>query len=109
MAKYLRSVEPFLNEKEIACTKEVVKKFLDPNGIAHILQMFIEEKAKSSSNWLSEWWLQTAYLGFRESVVVYSSPGQALPFQKFKDDDERLCYAAQCIQAAAAYILLIRR
>lgn len=34
---------------------------------------------------LSEWWLKTAYLQFRQPVVIYSSPGVLLPKQDFMD------------------------
>ena len=34
---------------------------------------------------LSEWWLKTAYLQFRQPVVIYSSPGVILPKQDFVD------------------------
>lgn len=34
---------------------------------------------------LSEWWLKTAYLQFRQPVVIYSSPGVMLPKQDFMD------------------------
>lgn len=34
---------------------------------------------------LSDWWLKTAYLQFRQPVVIYSSPGVMLPKQDFMD------------------------
>ena len=34
---------------------------------------------------LSEWWLKTAYLQYRQPLVIYSSPGVALPKQDFVD------------------------
>lgn len=34
---------------------------------------------------LSEWWLKTAYLQYRQPLVIYSSPGLVLPRQDFVD------------------------
>lgn len=34
---------------------------------------------------LSEWWLKTAYLQYRQPVVIYSNPGLLLPKQDFVD------------------------
>ena len=34
---------------------------------------------------LSEWWLRTAYLQYRQPLVIYSSPGLVLPRQDFVD------------------------
>lgn len=32
------------------------------------------KRRDSSDNWLSDWWLRVAYLGFRESNAVHSNP-----------------------------------
>lgn len=34
---------------------------------------------------LSEWWLKTAYLQYRQPVVICSNPGLMLPKQDFVD------------------------
>lgn len=34
---------------------------------------------------LSDWWLKTAYLQYRQPVVIHSSPGLVLPRQDFVD------------------------
>lgn len=39
---------------------------------------------------LSEWWLKTAYLQYRQPLVIYSSPGVALPKQDFVDRQGQL-------------------
>ncbi|KAK4880539.1 hypothetical protein RN001_008685 [Aquatica leii] len=104
--KYLTSVRPLLCDDDYCTTKELIDEFLCSDS-ACVLQNYLEQRAVCKLNWLEEWWLNTAYLGFRSPVVVYSSPGQSLPFQKFKTDDERLCYTAKLISAAASYRTLI--
>lgn len=107
--KYLNTVKPFLNDQELEVTTNVVKKFIEPNGVGMQLQNFLLNRANSTTNWLENWWLQVAYLGFRQSVVVYSSPGQSLPFETFNTEEDRLLYTAKLILAASSYKMLIDR
>lgn len=109
IAKYLHSVKPFLNDAELKATNDACTNFLDRNGTVSHLQKRLLEKARNCGNWLEDWWLKVAYLGFRNPVVVYSSPGQTMPLQHFGNEDERLRYTAKLIEAAASYITLIRR
>lgn len=39
---------------------------------------------------LSDWWLKTAYLQYRQPLVIYSSPGVMLPKQDFVDRQGQL-------------------
>lgn len=103
--KYLKSVEPFLNEQELNRTKEVVKKF--GTGVGQKLQDLLVKKASNTDNWLSDWWINVAYLEYRDPVVLFSSPGLVFPFQKFNNENERLSYAAKLILASVAYKLQI--
>lgn len=107
--KFLLTVRPHVNDKEFAVTTELIKKFSAESGIGAKLQKFLVEKANASENWLADWWLHAAYLDFRYSVVVYSSPGLVFPFQNFKNEDDRLSYTAKLILAAIDYKLQIDR
>lgn len=109
IAKYRHSVKPFLNDAELERTDEACADFLRADGAVAHLQKRLLERARDCGNWLEDWWLKVAYLGFRNPVVVYSSPGQIMPFQHFGCEDERLRYTARLIEAAASYITLIRR
>ncbi|CAG9825538.1 unnamed protein product [Phaedon cochleariae] len=101
--KYLKSVTPFLNESELINTKTILKEFSSPNGIGNNLQDLLIQKANSSENWLAEWWLKTAYLEYREPVVIFSSPGLVFPLEDFSIEDERVVYTAKLIMAALDY------
>ena len=74
MTKYFESVTPHLSQEELQRTKTAIELSLNSSDI-HVLQDRLEAKAKSSDtvNWLSEWWVQEAYLKRRESVVINTS------------------------------------
>ncbi|KAJ8983433.1 hypothetical protein NQ317_005898 [Molorchus minor] len=105
--KYIKSVTPFLTGSELSKTKNILQQFSAENGIGNKLQRLLEQKAQSCENWLEEWWLNTAYLDYRDPVVIYSSPGLVFPFEDFKNEIERLTYTAQLILAAVDYKLVI--
>ncbi|KAF5291724.1 hypothetical protein FQR65_LT11418 [Abscondita terminalis] len=107
VSKYLTSVRPFLNNDEYCNTERIANEF-KCSETTRALQKFLEERASCKVNWLEDWWLNSAYLGYRSPVMIYSSPGQSLPFQEFKSEDDRLCYTSKLIAAAASYIMLIR-
>ncbi|KAJ8921098.1 hypothetical protein NQ315_015896 [Exocentrus adspersus] len=101
--KYIKSVTPFLTETELRDTKKILEEFSSENGIGTKLQKLLVEKAQSSENWLADWWLDVAYLGYRDPVVIYSSPGLVFPFEEFANETDRLTYTAQLILAAVEY------
>ncbi|CAG9784470.1 unnamed protein product [Diatraea saccharalis] len=105
LEKYLRTVKPHLNEDEFSKTVKLVKNF--ETGEGKRLQSLLEKRAQTHLNWLEEWWLKTAYLGYRDPVVVFSSPGLVFPFRKFKTQLEQLQYAAKTILATLEYKALI--
>lgn len=107
LEKYLKSVEPFLNETELNHTKKLLAQFQSESGPK--LQDLLVQKAKETDNWLADWWLSIAYLGYRDPVVVYSSPGLVFPFQKFDSEERRLEYTAKLISGALKYKELIDR
>lgn len=49
------------------------------------------------------WWLELAYLGYRDSVCVWSSPGFVFPHQTFRNSDEQIDFAAKVIRGALDY------
>jgi carnitine O-acetyltransferase len=92
-----------LTPAEYEKTLKLVKDFGSDNGLGQKLNRLLEERAKSCENWLGEWWLSTAYLDYRDPVVVYSSPGLVFPLEDFKSKDDRLRYAAKLIHATLIY------
>lgn len=105
--KYLKTVRPFLNDNEFAATTRLVKDFISDNGLGQKIQKYLVEKANNTENWLSDWWINTAYLDFRSPVVVWSSPGLVFPHEKFTDENDRLEFTSKMILAALDYKLKI--
>uniref|UniRef100_A0A8C4KJW1 Carnitine O-acetyltransferase n=1 Tax=Dromaius novaehollandiae TaxID=8790 RepID=A0A8C4KJW1_DRONO len=83
--RYLQALQPIISEEEWNHTQELVNEFRRPGGVGERLQKGLERRAKKTENWLSDWWLKTAYLEYRLPVVVHSSPGVVLPKQDFLD------------------------
>ncbi|EGN98050.1 hypothetical protein SERLA73DRAFT_182914 [Serpula lacrymans var. lacrymans S7.3] len=72
--KYLETVRPHLSEAEYATTQSAVNTFLhSPLGAE--LQKRLENRAADPEmkSWLSDWWNDAAYMGYRDPVVVFVS------------------------------------
>lgn len=99
--KYLRTVEPHLSAAEFTRTIKVAREF--EVGKGKQLQALLEERAKGRDSWLADWWLDGAYLTYRDPVVVHSSPGLIFPEQRFANEFERLTYAVKVVAASLHY------
>uniref|UniRef100_A0A673BLJ5 Carnitine O-acetyltransferase n=1 Tax=Sphaeramia orbicularis TaxID=375764 RepID=A0A673BLJ5_9TELE len=77
--RYLTALEPIVEVDELKHTTELIEEFQKPGGVGERLQKSLERRAHNTDNWLSEWWVQVAYLDYRLPVVVHSSPGLVLP------------------------------
>lgn len=103
--KYLKTLKPLLTEEEYANTEKIVAKF--QKGVGLVLQAKLEEKAKTETNWLSDWWKQVAYLDVRESCVINSNPGVLFPKADYNTLDGQLSYAARLISGMLDYKQMI--
>ena len=73
LSKYIETVEPLLTPAQLEHTKTTAKKFLS-SPIAATLQERLEQRAERvGDNWLSDWWNDAAYMGYRDPVVVFVS------------------------------------
>lgn len=66
-AKYLETVKPHLTAQEYMETHAAVEKFIMSPHV-HKLQDRLQERAQGADSWLSEWWNDAAYMGYRKSV-----------------------------------------
>ncbi|XP_050691120.1 carnitine O-acetyltransferase-like isoform X3 [Eriocheir sinensis] len=107
LQKYLKTVKPLVTEEEYMVTEEIVKKFGNIDGIGQKLQQKLEERKKNTENWLSDWWINAAYLDCRGPLVVWSSPGLVFPLQEFKTLDDQLNYAAKVIAGTLDYKIMV--
>ena len=73
-AKYLETVRPLVTASAYARTESAVKEFIASPQAAE-LQRRLEERRSMDGmkNWLSEWWNDAAYMGYRDPVVVFVS------------------------------------
>uniref|UniRef100_A0A673KGY9 Carnitine O-acetyltransferase n=1 Tax=Sinocyclocheilus rhinocerous TaxID=307959 RepID=A0A673KGY9_9TELE len=94
---YLAALTPIMDPEELNHTRKLLEEFQKPGGVGERLQKGLEQRAKKMENWLSDWWLQTAYLDYRMPVVVHSSPGVVLPRMEFSDRQGQMRYAAKLI------------
>lgn len=99
LQKYLQSVRPLLNDAEFKKTEEAVKNFEAPGGLGQELQKRLLARANDPKvvNWMEEWWLDQAYMGYRDPVVVYVSY-----FFLYKDDKLRKLPAQRAAALATA-------
>ncbi|KAJ7074107.1 hypothetical protein C8F01DRAFT_1099264 [Mycena amicta] len=72
--KYLDSAKPHLTATEFSQTEAAVHAFLG-SPLAAELQKRLQARASEPGreNWLSEWWNDVAYMGYRDPVVVFVS------------------------------------
>lgn len=101
LKKLLDTIEPHVTATSFENTKNIVKEFGKNNGVGVKLQALLEKRAEKLENWLSDptsnWWLNVAYLQYRDPVVFWSSPGLVFPQRKFSSIEDRIKYAAQVI------------
>ncbi|CAF0706682.1 unnamed protein product [Brachionus calyciflorus] len=69
LKKYLDSVQPFLTEIEFLETCKKIENFR--NGIGKHLHFKLLERARHERNWLEKWWLDWAYLEWREPLSPF--------------------------------------
>jgi carnitine O-acetyltransferase len=69
LAKYLETIRPHLTPAEYARSESTVRAF-GASAHAAELQARLEERAAGTVNWLADWWNETAYMTYREPVVV---------------------------------------
>ncbi|KAI8391602.1 acyltransferase ChoActase/COT/CPT [Radiomyces spectabilis] len=86
LQKYLKSVRPLLSDEDYKHTEQAVKEFEAPGGVGEKLQERLLARANDPKivNWLEDWWLDGAYMAYRDPVVIYVSY-----FFYYKDDKLR--------------------
>jgi carnitine O-acetyltransferase len=105
-AKYLETVKPHLSPAAFSRTQDVVKSFVQSEQ-GHELQKRLQARASESDrkNWLSEWWNDVAYMGYRDPVCVYVSY-----FYVYLDDQwrrDQITRAASLVKAMLPFRELV--
>jgi carnitine O-acetyltransferase len=72
LSKYLETLRPHLSPAEYTRSQSIIRAF-GASKQAEELQRRLEARASGEGvgvNWLADWWNETAYMAFREPVVV---------------------------------------
>ncbi|KAK2818797.1 hypothetical protein Q5P01_024358 [Channa striata] len=105
--RYIAALEPIVEVDELRHTKQLLENFQKPGGVGERLQRGLEKRASNTENWLSDWWVQVAYLDYRMPVVVHSSPGLLLPRMNFSDKEGQIRFAARLIAGVLDFKTMI--
>ncbi|KAI4902418.1 hypothetical protein NFI96_029431 [Prochilodus magdalenae] len=92
LQKYLNALEPLLPPDELEHTRKMVQRFGSPGGLGEKLQQGLDRRARHSHNWITDWWVQWAYLESRQPLAVHSNPAISLPRRDFSDWRGQLVY-----------------
>lgn len=86
LALYLQTVRPLVSDADYKKTEQAAKEFIAPGGLGQELQKRLVARSQDGSivNWMEDWWLDQAYMGYRDSVVINVSY-----FFAYKDDKAR--------------------
>ncbi|XP_020281994.1 carnitine O-acetyltransferase-like [Pseudomyrmex gracilis] len=106
--RYLRSLKPLLTDKEYKNTERIVGDFISDTGVGPRLHAKLLEKYENTDNWMKEWWLQAAYLGYRLPVIVNSSPGVVGQTFTFNKPDDMYVFAARLIAGVCNYNEMVK-
>lgn len=68
MHKYLETLSPLQTAEEHKRSASLVKSFLDSDQ-SKTLQSRLEKRAAERDSWLSEWWNDVAYMGYRGRLI----------------------------------------
>ncbi|GCC18952.1 hypothetical protein chiPu_0018137 [Chiloscyllium punctatum] len=97
LERYLLALQPLVTPEELEQTREIVREFSRPYSIGSKLQDRLERRSRRTENWLTDWWLQNAYLECRLPLAVHSNPAVVLPKQNYNDWKGQLRFAAKLI------------
>lgn len=105
MHKYLETLSPLQSNEEHQASRRKMDEFL-ASPQAKELQSRLEERARAKDSWLSEWWNEVAYMGYRGRIVpdVNYFYVHRLGIGKGKGQEER---AAELVRAVVEYKKLV--
>lgn len=103
-ARYLKSLRPLLQPRDLAKTELVVSEF-ERSDVAAKMQSLLEAKATSEPNWLEVWWEALAYLQPRYGCALRVNPAACF----LLPPAPQLQRAARLLHATAEYYLMMMK
>ena len=107
LEKYLKAVRPLVNDSTFQKTKTLVESFGKNGGKGEELQKILQNRANLKQNWLSEWWLEYAYLRARSPIVVHYSPSVSFPRYDFVGTAAQIKHASKVISGILRFKIQI--
>ncbi|XP_051928524.1 carnitine O-acetyltransferase b [Hippocampus zosterae] len=100
---YMRGLEPLIPPEELAHTRRVMREFAKRGGLGAELQRGLEKRARNTENWITDWWVQWAYLESRLPLPVHSNPAISLPRRDYNGWRSQLVFASKVIVAVLEF------
>ena len=66
--KYLETLQPLSTPDQLQRSTKLIQSFL-ASDFSKTLQTRLERRAKERDSWLSEWWNDAAYMGYRGRLI----------------------------------------
>lgn len=107
LQQYLKALEPLLPPDELNHTRRIVQEFGRRGGLGQKLQYGLEKRARSTKNWIADWWVQWAYLESRQPLPVHWNPAISLPRRDYNDWRSQLMFASKLIAAVLDFKAVI--
>ncbi|XP_072164689.1 choline O-acetyltransferase-like [Diadema setosum] len=107
MEKYFKSLRPLVTREQYARTHALIEEFLRAGGEGEFLQQQLLIIKETKVNWTYDWWLDDMYLKNRSALPINSNPGMVFPKQHFRDEGQRLRFAAKLISGILDYKVVI--
>ncbi|XP_035533932.1 carnitine O-acetyltransferase-like [Morone saxatilis] len=82
---YLSIVETVVEPEQLNQTKKVVEDFQKPGGVGERLQRGLERRARSTANWLTDFYKKADYLDKRKPLVIFSNTGGLVRKKAIRD------------------------
>ncbi|XP_076259622.1 choline acetyltransferase isoform X1 [Rhynchophorus ferrugineus] len=109
MQKYLKTMQPLLNEKDHGKLTNIVNKFSGEGGLGRKLQLYLLDRREKMENWAYEYWLNDMYLNYRDIIAINSNPGMVFPPRKFTTILDVARFTARLIDAALNHRDILNR
>ncbi|XP_077598878.1 carnitine O-acetyltransferase b [Stigmatopora nigra] len=100
---YMSSLEPLIPTDELNHTRKVIREFTIRGGLGPELQRHLEKRGRTTENWITDWWVQWAYLESRLPLPVHSNPAISLPRRDYNGWRSQLLFASKLIAAVLEF------
>jgi hypothetical protein len=70
-SKFIETAKPLATEQELKQCVKAIEELQKPGSLGPVLQQRLQKRAElEPKGWFADWWLDYAYMGYRDSVVI---------------------------------------